>query len=143
MGSVSVDQVLVTPLQRIAVNGGEVLHGMKRDDPGYVDFGEVYFSMIEPGAIKAWKRHLHMTLNLVVPVGKVCIAFIDQSNAVREEILGLNRHVRISVPPGLWFGFKGLAKPYSMLVNIADIPHNPAEVERKEIDEMQFDWENK
>ena len=72
MGAVSVNQILITPLKRIQVAGGDVLHGIKCSDPGYVDFGEVYFSIVEVGAIeKRRKRHLRMTLNFVVPVGTV------------------------------------------------------------------------
>ena len=141
MATVSVNQIKVTPLKRIPLPGGEVLHGMKRGDPGYVDFGEAYFSIIELGAIKAWKRHLRMTLNFVVPLGAVHFVFIDEQGAVREEVVGIDRYVRLTVPPGIWFGFRGLYPPYSMLMNVADISHDPAEIERKGIDQYQFDWE--
>jgi dTDP-4-dehydrorhamnose 3,5-epimerase len=140
MGLVSVDQILVTPLQRIAVAGGDVLHGMKFGDSGFVDFGEVYFSQIEKDAVKAWKRHLRMTLNFVVPVGMVQFVFVDDKGGKREEVVGLERYVRLTVPPNIWFGFKGLTAPYSLVMNIADIPHYPAEIERKELRQIQFNW---
>jgi len=140
MGQVSVNQILLTPLKRIQVSGGDVLHGMKCSDPGYVDFGEAYFSIVEAGFIKAWKRHLRMTLNIIVPFGSVSFAFIDEEGKVREEVIGENRYVRLTVPPGIWFGFKGLDSPYSVLMNVADIPHDPLEVERKTISEMKYNW---
>lgn len=143
MGAVSVGQILVTPLKRIPLAGGDVLHGMKRGDPGFVDFGEAYFSIIEAGAVKAWKRHLRMTLNFVVPVGSVQFVFMDNQGGLREEVVGVERYVRLTVPPGIWFGFKGMATPYSLLMNIVDIPHDPAEIERKGLDGIQFDWEHK
>ena len=140
MDSMSVDQIRVTPLKRIALAGGDVLHGMKHGDPGFVNFGEAYFSQIEKNAVKAWKRHVRMTLNFVVPVGAVQFVFIDDQGAMREAVAGLDRYVRLTVPPGLWFGFRGLAAPYSLLMNIADIPHDPAEIERQELDAFEFDW---
>lgn len=140
MGAMSVKQIIVTPLKRVPVAGGDVLHAMKRSDPGFVDFGEAYFSQIEPGAVKAWKRHLRMTLNLVVPVGAVRFVFVDDKGETREEVVGLDRYVRLTVPPGIWFGFKGLVAPYSLLLNVADIPHDPAEIERKDLGEIMFDW---
>ena len=140
MGQVSVNQILITPLKRIRVSGGDVLHGMKCSDSGYVDFGEAYFSIVEAGFIKAWKRHLRMTLNIIVPFGAVFFAFIDEEGKVREEVIGENRYVRLTVPPGIWFGFKGLDSPYSVLMNVADIPHDPLEVERKTISEMKYNW---
>jgi dTDP-4-dehydrorhamnose 3,5-epimerase len=139
----SVAQIMVTPLKRIALAGGDVLHVMRRDDPGFVDFGEAYFSIIDHGAIKAWKRHLRMTLNFVVPVGKVRFVFIDDEGATREELVGLERYVRLTVPPNIWFGFKGLQTPSSLLMNVADIPHDPDEIERKTLDDIEFNWEHK
>lgn len=136
-----VGQILVTSLKRVPVVGGDVLHAMKRSDSGYVGFGEAYFSQIEQGAVKAWKRHLRMTLNLVVPIGAVRFVFMDDQGALREEVIGPDRYVRLTVPPGIWFGFKGLAAPYSLLLNVADIPHDPAEIERKEVGAFMFDWE--
>lgn len=143
MDDVSVNQILVTPLKRIQVPGGDVLCGMKYSDPGYVDFGEAYFSIVEAGFTKAWKKHLRMTLNIVVPFGSVLFAFVDEKSKIREEVIGEMRYVRLTVPPGIWFGFKGLSFPNSVLLNVADIPHDPIEVERKTIDEIKYNWKLK
>ena len=143
MGSMSVEQILVTPLKRISVDGGDVMHAMKCSDPGFVGFGEAYFSSIDRGAVKAWKRHLRMTLNLVVPVGRVRFILVDDRGAIREEFLGSDRYARLTVPPGIWFGLSGLAAPYSLVLNLADIPHDPVEVERKSESEFAIQWESK
>ena len=140
MGSVSVDQILITPLKRIQVAGGDVLHGMKCSDLGYADFGEAYFSIIEAGAIKAWKRHLRMTLNFVVPLGAVFFVFMDEEGLIREELAGEKRYVRLTVPPGIWFGFKGIGRRESMVLNIASIPHDPDEVERLPLSNIDYGW---
>ena len=75
MGRVSLDDIIVTPLKRIPTDGGDVMHALKFSDNGFKGFGEVYFSWIEQGIIKAWKRHQRMTLNLVVPLGEVRFVF--------------------------------------------------------------------
>ena len=141
MGTVNIDSIEVTPLKRISVAGGDVLHAMKCTDPGFVGFGEAYFSIIEKGVVKAWKRHLQMTLNLIVPLGSVRFVFVDGDGRLREEVIGENGYARLTVPPGIWFGFQGGSSSYSLLLNVADIPHTPDEVERKEINEIEFDWE--
>ena len=141
MGSISVDKILVTPLERISLKGGDVLHAMKCTDPGFVDFGEAYFSLIDIDAIKAWKLHLRMTLNIMVPLGAVQFVFIDDQGVMREEVIGLDRYIRLTIPPGIWFGFRGLVAPFSLLMNISDIPHDPAEIERKELGAFKFQWE--
>lgn len=143
MGAVSVNQILTTPLQQIRTIGGDVLHGMKCSDPGYIDFGEAYFSIVEAGAIKAWKKHSRMTLNIVVPLGKVLFVFLDEQGGMREEIVGERRYVRLTVPPGIWFGFKSLISTHSILMNIADIPHDPSEIERKALNETSYNWKLK
>ena len=46
MGTVSVNQILITPLKRISVIGGDVLHGMKCTDPGYVNLVKRTFQLL-------------------------------------------------------------------------------------------------
>ena len=142
MGFVNVSQILVTPLKRVPVTGGDVLHAIKSTDPGYVGFGETYFSIIELDATKGWKRHLSMTLNLVVPVGAVRFVFIDNHGQILQKIVGENSYYRLTVPPGIWFAFKGLASPYSVIANIADITHDPSEVQRVDLTDMKFNWDS-
>jgi len=141
MGTVRVEDIVVTDLKRIAVEGGDVLHALKACDPGYAGFGEAYFSQIKLGCVKAWKRHMRMTLNLVVPVGMVSFVFVDTQGGRREELVGEEHYVRVTVPPGIWFGFKGMNSPHSLLLNIADIPHDPDEVERADLNAFSFNQE--
>ena len=74
-----------------------------------------------PGAVKAWKYHLRMTLNLVVPVGLVRFVFCSgiRSRSFRAEIVA-DRYC-LTVPPGVWFGFQGISETPSLLMNLADI----------------------
>ena len=131
MGSIINNEIIITPLKQIHVEGGNVLHALKNTDNGYNGFGEAYFSWIEHGSIKAWKRHMRMTMNLIVPVGNVQFVFItEEGNLLVREIIGENNYVRITVPPGIWFGFKGEFAPKSLVLNLASITHDPDEVER-------------
>lgn len=141
MGSVSVDQIMVTPLRRVHAAGGDVLHAMRLDDLGFMGFGEAYFSQIELGVVKAWKRHLRMTMNLVVPVGCVRFVFLAEgSSTLRKEVLSETRYARITVPPGIWFGFQGLLVRQSVVLNLSNIPHDPQEVERLPVSEFEYKW---
>ena len=84
-----------------------------------------------------------MTLNLVVPVGKVLFCFLDardQSETFSETlkiVLSQDPYFRLTIPPGIWFGFKGLDASLNLIANVANIPHDPVEVLRKEIDEIE------
>ena len=141
MGGMNLDDILITPLARIATSGGDVLHAMKQSDAGYSGFGEAYFSWVAAGAVKAWKRHTRMTMNVVVPVGQARFVFrLDGTEEFRVEEIGVARYARLTVPPGIWFGFKGLLEPQSLVLNIASIPHDPNEVERLTLSEIKYDW---
>ena len=82
MKTPSLKDILVTPLKKIPTLGGDVMHALRASDNGFNGFGESYFSWIEEGAIKAWKFHKSMTLNLVVPLGEVRFVFnLPEQNA--------------------------------------------------------------
>lgn len=138
------DDLILTPLSRIQTLGGDVLHAMKKCDKGYSGFGEAYFSWVSSGAVKAWKRHTMMTMNLVVPVGRVKFVFrfvnVSGAEEFRVEEIGVDRYARITVPPGTWFGFQGISTPQSLVLNIASMPHDPNEVERCVLSDIKYDW---
>ncbi len=144
MSDVRLEDIQITPLKRISVLGGDVLHAIKSSDPSFVGFGEAYFSWVNPGVIKAWKLHRRMTLNLIVPVGEVMFVFHDLTSGMfRKELLGEIRYIRLTVPPQVWFGFQGCSTDPSLLLNVSDIPHDPEEVETKELNEIPFQWPQK
>jgi len=139
-----IDGVLLTPLKIIDTPGGNVFHGMNMNDPGYMGFGEAYFSAIEAGAIKAWKRHREMTLNLMVPVGKVRFVIFDDRpqsstcNQFQQITLSPEYYFRMTVPPMLWMGFQGESS--GMVLNVANMRHVPDEVDRKPVESFSFEW---
>lgn len=141
MGNITLDEIMITPLSRFATPGGDVMHAMKQNDCGYHGFGEAYFSWVVLGSAKAWKRHMRMTMNIIVPVGMVKFVFhLEGEDVFRVEEIGVDRYARITVPPGVWFGFQGLSAPNSLVLNLADIPHDPNEVERLAFSDINYDW---
>lgn len=140
MGEVSVQNILVSPLQEILTDGGSVLHAIKKSDLAFCGFGEAYFSIINYKAIKAWKKHTKMTCNLIVPEGLVKFVFIDEFNSIHEEIIGRRKYSRITVPPGIWFGFCGLDKASNLILNISNIPHDEKEVVREKTNFFDYIW---
>lgn len=135
----NIEGVIITPLNIIEVKGGDVMHAMKKTDAGFDDFGEAYFSKIEKNFIKAWKLHQSMTLNLVVPFGEVKFVLFDQTK-FQEVILSKNNFARLTIPPGIWFGFQGLHEPSSIVLNLANLVHNEEEVITKELNYINYKW---
>lgn len=144
-----IEGVHITPLRIIPGENGDVLHAIKVADPSFAGFGEAYFSTIDEGAVKAWKRHRKMILNLVVPVGEIkFVMFDDRQNSrtcgkFSEIILSRSNYQRLTIPPMIWMGFKGLGKGLNMLLNISNMPHDPDEVDRQDAFEnhIGYDWE--
>lgn len=149
MGNTVIAGVKVTPLKIISVIGGDVFHALKKEEPEFAGFGEAYFSTVERGAIKAWKRHHEMTLNIIVPVGTIRFVMYDDreaSKTFREyQTVKLSRenYCRITVPPMVWMGFQGCDDGLNLLLNIASISHDPEEVDKKPFNEISFNWEER
>jgi len=136
--------MIKTDLNIIEADSGSVYHGVKNTDTGFTEFGEVYFSTVKINKTKAWKLHKEMTLNLFVPIGSVQFCFVDgreKSKTYNKKfgiILSQNPYIRLTVPPGLWFGFRGISEGLNFICNVADIPHDPDEVLRKELNEIEW-----
>jgi dTDP-4-dehydrorhamnose 3,5-epimerase len=119
---------------------------MKKSDAGFAGFGEAYFSTITQGEIKPWKKHLEMTLNLVVPVGKIRFVVYDDREKsptqgyFNEFVLSPeNNYARLTVPPQVWMAFQGLEEK-NLLLNIANLEHQPDEMVRKALSEISYEW---
>lgn len=144
MGKVKLSDIQVISQRRIETPGGDVLHGLKAGEKSFVGFGEIYFSWINKNSIKAWKLHTRMTMNLIVSLGNVRFVFglknSDGNFEFRIEEIGIDNYARITVPPGIWFGFKGLAASQSLITNIANIPHDETEVERLSKSKINYEW---
>ena len=139
----NLENITLTKLSRIKTQGGDVLHGIKKNEKTFKGFGEAYFSNIDAGKVKGWKLHKEMTMNLIVPSGSVKFVFFHENlKSSKEFIIGSLNYSRITVPPKIWFAFKGLDAEYPNLVfNFANIEHLPNEAIRKEINEIIYKWD--
>ena len=130
-----IDGVSVKPLRQILDERGKIMHMLRCDDPLFQGFGEIYFSCVHRGAIKAWHIHQAMTLNYAVPLGKIKRVLYDERpdsptrGELMELFLGPDNYQLVVVPPRVWNGFKGVAEE-SLVANCATLPHAPDEIER-------------
>ncbi len=108
---------------------GDIMRILKNKEVKNWNFAEAYFSKIKYNKIKAWKYHLKMSLNLVVPMGRVKFVFyFNKTKNFKVIELGEKKYSRISIPPRIWFGFKGLSKKDSLILSLTNLEHNPNEV---------------
>lgn len=134
------DGVILTPLKQIYHPKGDIFHAMKKSDIGFDGFGEAYFSTINQNDIKGWKKHTKMTLNIVVPVGNIeFVVYDENSKEFFSTKLSHNNYQRLTVKPGLWVSFRGIGE-YNMLLNLANLEHNPNEAINIDLSEIKYEW---
>lgn len=136
MFQTEIEGVDITSLKEIHDDRGSILHMLRNDSSNFVKFGECYFSEIYSGKVKAWKKHSKQTQNISVPVGRIKFVIYDQRklSSTKGKLLVIelgrpDKYNRITIPPELWYGFSCISKTTALLVNCADIPHNPKESE--------------
>jgi len=143
-----IDGVAIRSLRRITDERGCVMRMLRSDDPHFERFGEIYFSMVYPGAIKAWHLHKRMTLNYAVVSGAIKLVLYDDRRSspthgkLVELFPGESECVLVTVPPGVWNGFKGVGTSTAIVANCATVPHDPEEIVRKPHDDptIEYDW---
>jgi dTDP-4-dehydrorhamnose 3,5-epimerase len=130
---------------------GQVRHFAKPNDLWYQG-GEVYFSFVNPGVIKAWHLHKRMTLNYACIHGDIMVGLVDgrpgsqtkdNANILRLEAGNPDNWMVVRIPPGVWNGFRCFPSRHyhhSVVVNFGSEPHDPDEIVRASIKELYRDF---
>lgn len=143
-----IDGMRVTSLARMPDERGAVLHMLRDDSDTFERFGEIYFSTVYPGVIKGWHLHREMTLNYAVPLGMIKLVCYDdrlesptRGNLVELHVGELN-YVLVTIPPGVWNGFKGEGTATALVANCSTTHHTPNEIERLDpfSDRIPYQW---
>ncbi len=143
-----IEGVLIKPLRQIPDERGKVMHMMRSDDPHFEKFGEIYFSVVNPGAIKAWHLHTKMTLNYAVVNGMVKLVLYDdrEGSATRGQLqelfVGESNYCLVRIPSGVWNGMKGISLIPAIVANCPTLPHDPDEIKRLDPfkSHISYDW---
>lgn len=143
-----IEGVWIIPLKQIPDERGKVMRMLRVDDPHFEKFGEIYFSVVYPGAIKGWHLHKEMALNYAVVSGMIKLVLYDQREGsltrgeLMELFVGEDNYVLIHIPPRVVNGFKGLGTKPAIVANCASKPHDPSEIVRIDpfTKDIPYDW---
>jgi dTDP-4-dehydrorhamnose 3,5-epimerase len=143
-----IEGVRVTQLAQFHDERGKVMQMVRADSEFFEGFGEIYFSTIYPGAVKAWHRHRAMTLNYAVVLGQIKFVLFDDrpdsrtKGELQELYISPENYYLVTVPPMIWNGFKAVGNKEAMVANCASIPHQTEEIERLPVDavEIPYAW---
>mgnify|MGYP001348373397 FL=1 len=109
----------------------------------YKSFGELYSTSIKHNMIKGWKLHKSMVSNIFLISGKVKFVFViaNKKNIVFEEFsLDEKRKNHIFIPSNIFYGFKGLSKSTSIMINLSSTLHSDKELINKKLDYFDYKW---
>lgn len=147
-----IDGVKIKPLKIIPDERGAIFHMIRNDDPDFIKFGEIYFSLVYPGVVKGWHLHTKMILNYAVVSGSIKLVLYDDrpKSATKGELMeifiGEHNYSLVTIPQNVWNGFKGIGTVPAIVANCSTIPHDPQEIKRLDPlhnDIIKYDWEVK
>jgi len=136
---VTVSGVIARDLKVMPDDRGDVKHMMKATDEAFSQFGEIYFSSVLPGKVKAWRRNKTTTVNLAVVTGNVRLVVYDGENS-EEFFIGEKNHQLVSIPPDVWRGFTAVGEEMAVIANLMDHPYDPDDLESVDSDSLIDCW---
>lgn len=114
---------------------GDIYKALSCDDLTFNGIEEAYFTCIKYKETKGWKKHLKMQLNLIVVSGVVEFHIKDDSKELVKNIeMSANKLARLTIFPGVWVSFTGSSNEKNMILNLANLKHDPLEVSNKPLD---------
>ncbi|NIL99924.1 MAG: dTDP-4-dehydrorhamnose 3,5-epimerase [Acidobacteria bacterium] len=149
-GSPSIDGVEFTELRRFNDDGGAMteLLRFEEDRPAGLEGFEprqLNYSILQPGAIKAFHLHRRQTdVWFVPPEDRILMVLVDvragsPSAAVRQRFMlgdGTSRFVR--VPPGVAHGCRNIGAEEARILYLTDLVFDP---DPEQCDEGRLPWD--
>jgi dTDP-4-dehydrorhamnose 3,5-epimerase len=146
----AIEGIVITPLKVIPDERGWLMEILRCDDPVFRKFGQVYVTTAYPGVVKAWHFHKKQTDNFTCIAGMMKVALFDARDDsstrgnLMEVFVGVRNPVLITVPPGVYHGFKAIGPETAYFLSIPDLPYNYQEPDEYRLppdtSEIPYDW---
>jgi len=142
--------VKVKKLKVIPDDRGRLMEIFRSDDEAYEKFGQVYMTTVFKDVVKAWHFHKLQTDNFACVKGKILLGLYDARKdsptykKTGEFVMSLDEPILVSIPRGVYHGFKGLSDEESVVINTPTEPYNHKEPDEYRLDpydnDIDFDW---
>ena len=146
----AIDGVVIKPLKVIPDERGWLMEILRNDDPIFTQFGQVYMTTAYPGVVKGWHYHKKQTDNFTCVHGMMKVALYDAREEsptkgnLMELFIGEKNPALVTVPPGVYHGFKAIGEETAFFVSVPTLPYNYAEPDEYRLppdtDEIPYDW---
>ena len=149
----AIDGVQVKQLRVIPDERGRLMEILRRDDPLFIQFGQIYMTTVLPGVVKAWHYHKLQTDSFACVKGMLKLALYDSREdsptrgEVAEFFIGESNPCLVQIPPGVYHGFKGIGVEEAIVINCPTEPYNREQPDEYRLDahtdEIPYDWARK
>ena len=143
-----IEDVKIIPKRKIPDERGMIMHMLRCDDPEFEQFGEIYFSVAYPGAIKGWHEHTKQVQNYAVIQGMIKLVLYDnrEKSKTKGEIMeiftGEDKYELIRIPTGVINGYKTYGTKPAIIANCSTLSHQLDEMIRYDPfgNKVPYDW---
>ena len=146
----SIEGVAIKNLTVISDERGWLMEILRNDDEIYQQFGQVYITTAYPGVVKGWHYHKKQTDNFTCVCGMMKVALYDARDSsktkgdIMELYAGEKNPILISVPPGVYHGFKGIGTETAYFLSVPTFPYNYEEPDEYRLPpdskDIPYDW---
>ena len=140
-------------LRVIPDDRGRLFEMLRRDEPLFVKFGQVYCTTVNAGVVKGWHYHKKQVDNFVCVSGMIKLVVYDNRTGsptkgiINEFFIGTHNPMLIQIPAMVHHGFKGLTEPEAVIINIPNEPYRYARPDEYRFDphgsDIPYDWSRK
>lgn len=148
-----IEGAILKPLKIIPDERGFLMEILRKDDPFFKEFGQVYLTVVYPGVVKGWHYHKLQTDHFCVVKGMAKVVLYDSrpdsptKGEVNEFFLGDNNRSLLVIPPGVLHGMKGVSPDPAFLVNTPTHTYNYKEPDEFRVhpheNDIPYDWSRK
>lgn len=132
---------------------GTLTEILRKDDPIYQGFGQVYVTRNYPGVVRAWHCHEKQTdfFSIISGMAKIVLYDAREDSSTYKEIneffVGDDNRILLSIPPRVYHGFKTIGDQSALLINFPTEVYNPKEPDEIRIpynsSQIPYDWDIK
>ena len=129
---------------------GRLFEMLRRDEPLFKTFGQVYCTSVNDGVVEGWHYHKKQVDNFVCVSGMIKLVAYDgrpgssTKGLVNEFFIGMHNPMLVQIPAGVYHGFKGLSQPEAIVINIPTEPYHHQRPDEYRLDphqsEIPYDW---
>lgn len=137
--------VRVKALTVIPDERGRLFEMLRRDEPLFAKFGQVYCTTVNPGVVKGWHYHKKQVDNFVCVAGMIKLVCYDSragsstKGLVNELFIGTHNPMLVQIPAGVYHGFKGISSVEAIVINMPTEPYHHTKPDEYRLDPHQND----